>query len=234
MTMKGFRKALRRTKTLAVPYGTVEAHGDHLPLNTDTLVMTRVLERASEEVEMFVAPPLHYGVCTSTGQHPGTIGVTPSTLRAMTRDLVRDSFEKGLRNFLLISGHGGGLHVGAMKEAGEELTQELDGVRIAACSIYDVLGLEAFSIADTENDSHAGEMETSLVLHLAPGLVKGRSPEEYPELPKPVIARDKTRYWKNAVWGDPGKATEDKGRRFFEAMAAKVVELVKRLEKVKQ
>jgi creatinine amidohydrolase len=233
ITMKDFKKGLKTTKTLIVPYGTVEAHGTHLPLSTDTLIIYEAVKRAASRTPVFVAPPLHYGTCTSTGAHPGTVGITPETLRRTTSDIVRDGHRKGLRNFILISGHGGGIHVSAIKEAGEELTRELKGVKIAALSIYDILGPEAMELAETTNDSHAGELETSLILHLAPGLVKGRAKEEYPGLPKPIIARDKPKYWPGAVWGNPKKATTEKGKRLFNMMVERIEELVKRIEKVK-
>jgi creatinine amidohydrolase len=230
MTMTEFTSGLAKSRTLIVPYGTVEAHGTHLPLKTDTLIIEEVVKAASEAVEVFVAPALDYGVCTSTGAHPGTIGISAATLRAMTTDIVRDASGKGLLNFVLISGHGGGLHVAAMKEAATALIDEIEEIKIAALSIYEILGPEAFAIAETENDSHAGELETSMILHLAPGLVKGRSPKEFPKLPKPIIARDKLKFWPGAVWGDPTLADADKGERLFKIMVDKVVELVRRME----
>jgi creatinine amidohydrolase len=233
ITMKDFKKGLKTTKTLIVPYGTVEAHGTHLPLSTDTFIILEAVKRAASRVPVFVAPPIHYGVCTSTGAHPGTVGISPETLRRTTADIVRDCYRKGLRNFILVSGHGGGIHVSAIKEAGEELTRELKGVKIAALSIYDILPPEAIKLAETENDSHAGELETSLILYLAPGLVKGRAKEEYPGLPKPIIARDKLKYWPGAVWGNPKKATRKKGERLFRMMVECIEELVRRIEKVK-
>jgi len=106
MTMEEYKKGLEKTRTLVVPYGTIEAHGAHLPVNTDTLVIERVIRKAAESVPVFVAPPVHYGVCTSTGAHPGSIGITAETLRRITLDIVRDGYGKGLNNFALISGHG--------------------------------------------------------------------------------------------------------------------------------
>ncbi len=180
MTMAEFKRGLKKSRTLILPYGAVEAHGRHLPLNTDTLIMEEVAKAAVKVVDAFVAPALPYGVCTSTGLHPGTIGISAGTLRAITMDIVRDGFKKGLKNFVLISGHGGGLHVAAMKEAGEALTQEIEGIKIAALSIYEILGPEAFALAETENDSHAGEMETSAILYLVscqPYIVGLRAPQ---------------------------------------------------------
>jgi creatinine amidohydrolase len=233
ITMRDFKRGLKKTKTLIVPYGSVEAHGTHLPLATDTIVIWEAAKRAASKVPVFVAPPVHYGVCTSTGDHPGTVTITPETLRRITFDIVRDCHLKGLRNFILISGHGGGLHVSAMKEAAEVLTRELKGVRIAALSIYDILPPEAAGLAETRNDSHAGELETSLILYLSAGLVKGRSKEEYPAFPKPIVARDKVKYWPGAVWGDPKKASIRKGERLFNLMVKSIEGLVKRIERVR-
>lgn len=233
MTMEEFRVGLKRTKTVIVPFGTVEAHGTHLPLSTDTMIINEVVKKAAEKIAVFVAPPVHYGVCTSTGQHPGTIGISPGTLRGLVMDIVRDGWRKGLKNFVLISGHGGRIHVSSIKEAAEAAIDELKGVRIAALSIYEVLGEEAERIAETPGDSHAGEMETSLILYLAPTLVKGRAKEEYPKLPKPIIVKDKLKYWPGAVWGNPEKATVTKGERLFKIMVQSVVELVKRTESMR-
>ncbi len=233
LTMTEFQKALRGTKTVIMPLGTVEAHGSHLPLNTDTLIIRELVKRVADKVDVFMLPPLQYGVCTSTSAHPGTIGISTSTLKSIVMDVVRDAFGKGLRNFILVSGHGGGLHLSALRDASETLVGELKGIRIGAFSIYEVLGKEVEAIAETKNDSHAGELETSLVLHLAPRLVKGRAKEEYPAFPKPFAVSDKLRYWPGAVWGNPGKASAEKGEALFGLMVEKLSELARKIEKVR-
>jgi len=233
MTMSEFKSALKKTKTMVLPYGTVEAHGTHLPLNTDTLIIYEAVKLAAAKAPFFIAPPIEYGVCTSTGPHPGTLSITTRTLRLLTKDIVREAYAKGLRNFILLSGHGGSAHVAAMKEAGEALTDELKSAKIAALSIYEIIGPEGFAIAETKNDSHAGELETSAVLHLAPELVKGRAKKEFPKLPKPIIARDKLKFWPGAVWGDPSKATSKKGRELIELMAERIAKLARDIKRVK-
>ena len=230
ITMEEFKKGLRRTRTLVIPFGTVEEHGKHLPLGTDTIIAVEVLRRVEERKEVFIAPPLHYGVCTSTKMHPGTITITPETLRRLAADIIRDAHLKGIRNFILVSGHGGGLHMNALKEVAEMLVDEHD-VRIAVVSPYEILWKEIAGVAETENDSHAGEIETSLVLTLRPELVKGRSKEEYPKFPKPLVVRDKLKYWPGGVWGNPGKATPEKGERVIRIIVDKIVEIIERVEK---
>lgn len=233
LTMKEFKR-LAPKATLIVPFGTVEAHGTHLPLNTDTLIIREAVKKAaSERKDVFMAPPVQYGVCTSTAQHPGTIGITAHSLQSFAADIVRSAYQQGLKKIILVSGHGGGLHVSALKEAAEGLVAELKGLRIAAFSIYEVLGKEAGEIAETRNDSHAGEMETSLMLHLAPGLVNGRAKEEYPAFPKPLVVKDKLKYWPGAVWGDPAKATKEKGERLFRLMTAKLEEVIRAVERAR-
>lgn len=231
LTMKEFKRLVPKA-ALIVPFGTVEAHGTHLPLNTDTLIIRETVRKvASERKDVIMAPPLQYGVCTSTAEHPGTIGISAPTLRAFVTDMVRAAYEQGVRKIILVSGHGGGIHVSAMKEASEGLVKELPGLRLAAFSIYDVLGKEAGEIAETRNDSHAGEMETSLMLHLAPGLVNGRAKEEYPAFPKPLVVRDKLKYWKGAVWGNSAKATKEKGERLFRLMTGRLEEVIRAVDR---
>jgi creatinine amidohydrolase len=233
ITMAEFARHLKKTKTIIVPFGTVEEHGRHLPLNTDTLIIYEILKRLVRKKKVFLAPPVSYGVCTSTSQHPGTISIRPGTLRRLIVDIVQNAYEKGLRNFFLITGHGGGLHSAAMKESAENLVEQLKGIRIAVLCPYDLLHRELSQIAETENDSHAGELETSLVLALAPHLVKGRSKEDYPKLPKPLIVKDKVKYWRSGVWGNPEKASREKGERAASLIVDTLIKVISQGERVK-
>ncbi len=233
ITMKEFKKYLRQTKTIVFPFGTIEEHGSHLPLNTDSLIIQEVLKLVARKKKFFLAPLVHYGVCTSTRDHPGTIGITSETLRRFSSDLVIDAYKKGLRNFLLISGHGGSLHMSALKESAELLVEQLKDIRIAVFSPYDILCKELSEIAETPDDSHAGELETSMILYLSPELVKGRAAKEYPKIPKPFIVKEKIKYWPGGVWGDPKKASVKKGKKAIKVMADKISEIIEEIGKPK-
>ena len=234
ITMNEFKRYLRQTKTIVFPFGTIEEHGSHLPLNTDSLIIQEVLKLAARKKKFFLAPIIYYGVCTTTGGHPGTIGITPETLRRLSFDLVTDAYKKGLRNFLLISGHGGSLHMSALKETAEILAGRLGDITIAVCSPYDILWKELSDIAETPNDSHAGELETSIMLSLAPELVKGRAREEYPRIPKPFIVKNKVKYWPGGVWGNPKKASAEKGEKAVKIITDKIIGILDRIEKMKE
>jgi creatinine amidohydrolase len=231
LTMDEFREGLKRTRTVIIPFGSVEEHGTHLPLSTDTIIPVEILKVVQERKDIFVAPPVNYGVCTSTSQHPGTISISPETLRRLTYDLISDSYRKGLRNFILISGHAGGLHMNAIKEVAETLAGRLEGIRLAVFSPYELLWSELSEIAETENDSHAGEIETSLILAVKSELVKGRAEEEYPHFPKPLIVSDKLKYWPGGVWGNPAKASREKGERVIRLVVEKILEIIDMIER---
>ena len=214
MTMIEFSAGLKKTQTVFIPFGSTEEHGFHLPLDTDTIQVYEVLKMVAEKLPVFIAPPLHYGVCRSTSNHPGTIGIRSQTLRALARDVVESLYRQGLRHFILISGHAGKTHMNALLEAGEELLQEYEDMKMAIICEYELAREASREYVETADDSHAGEIETSRLLYLQPELVQGSSPEEYPDFPRHILVRNKQAYWQHGVWGNPGKASRKKGEKY--------------------
>lgn len=228
--MDDFASGLEKTRTVIIPFGSTEEHGPHLPLGADTIHVYEVCKEAAKQISVFVAPPLFYGVCRSTRNHPGTVGIRPSTLRAITADLVSDLYRQGLRHFLIISGHASGLHISCLIEVGEELLQSYPDIRLAVLSLLD-LGMPAWQeVITTKDDSHAGEVETSIMLHLRPHLVGEARPRERPHFPEHLLVRDKLRYWPGGVWGDASYASKGKGRKLFYLSVAGLVRLIKDLD----
>ena len=88
MTMEDVRKEQHTGTPVIIPFGTVEQHGSHLPLSTDTLQAVAVATKAAEKVRVIVAPPVHYGQCSSTRNHPGTVTLSGDNLRAVAKDLI--------------------------------------------------------------------------------------------------------------------------------------------------
>jgi len=231
LTMAEFEQGLARTRTAILPMGSVEEHGLHLPLGTDTLQVWEVARRAAELAPAFVCPPVHYGYCRSTRDHPGTLSISPETVRRLLFDLGSSLHHQGIRGLLVASGHAGGLHMAALEEAGERLVEAFDDLEVAVvCEYHWAQESGRDGIVDTPDDGHAGEIETSRVLALDPRLVKGTSPEEYPSLPRPFIAREKRPHWPGGVWGDPSRATAEKGEALLARSAARMAELVRALE----
>lgn len=230
MTMEEFAAGLSVCRTAYIPFGSVEEHGSHLPLSTDTIEAYEVGKRAAERVPLFVAPPVHYGSCRSTSRHPGTISISTGTLKALLKDIVRSLHAQGVCNFIALTGHAGGSHRMALQDAGEELIQELPEINMAVVTEYDLAKEAGAHLIETRGDAHAGEIETSRIMHSHPHLVKGTAAAEYPSFPTGILVRDKRSFWPGGVWGDPAKATAEKGKLLESLVADKVVELVKALE----
>lgn len=231
ITMTDFEEGLKVTKTVLVPFGSTEEHGPHLPLSTDTIQAYEVAKAASAVVPLFVAPPIHYGCCRSTFDHPGTISISTGTLKSLMKDIVASLRKHGLRNFLILSGHAGGTHRMALVDAGEELLEEFDDITVAVITEYDLAYAEGKELIETKGDSHAGEIETSRIMHLRPDLVRGEGTREFPEFPSGILVRDKRKFWKNGIWGDPSKASESKGRRIHELVVARLAEFVRLVDR---
>lgn len=234
MTMVEFEDGLKRTKTVLVPFGSVEEHGSHLPLSTDTIQAYEVGKKAALQIPLFVAPPIHYGSCRSTSCHPGTISITTATLKSLMKDIVRSLYAQGMRNFIILTGHAGGSHRMALQDAGEELLPEIADIRIAVVTEYELASREGKGLIETEGDAHAGEIETSRILHTHPHLVKGEGEREFPFFPTGILVRNKRKYWPNGVWGDPTKATSEKGKRLEDLVVKKIVELVVAIEQFQE
>jgi len=230
MTMDEFEDGLKRTKIVLIPFGSVEEHGSHLPLSTDTIQAYEVGKAAARRIPLFLAPPVHYGCCRSTSCHPGTVSITTSTLKYLMKDIVCSLYKQGLRTFIILTGHAGGTHTMALLDAGEELITLFKDIKLAVITEYDLAYEEGRGLIETEGDSHAGEIETSRILHLYPALVKGVGKKEFPHFPKGILVRDNRKFWQNGVWGDPEKASAEKGKRINELVVAKLVEFVKTLE----
>ncbi|MBW6509704.1 MAG: creatininase family protein [Desulfuromonadales bacterium] len=232
MTMVEFGAGLKTTRTVIVPFGSTEQHGSHLPLDTDTLQAIDIARVAATRRPLFIAPPVHYGVCRSTAQHPGTIGISTGTLKMLVLDLVSSLYAQGLRYVILLSGHAGTTHMATLVDAGEELLNRFTDIQIAVIKEYDLALKVAQGLLETPGDSHAGEIETSRLLHSHPLLVKGTSPAEYPSFPPGILVRDKQKYWPGGIWGDPTKASAVKGKLLQQHMADRLCEMIVRLEEM--
>jgi creatinine amidohydrolase len=231
MTTDEVAAGLKKSQTVIIPYGVLEAHGPHLPLSTDTIQAYDAAKRAAQLTPVFVAAPVPYGICRSLAGHPGTIGITGETVRSLTRDIVQSMYDTGWRNFILYSGHASALQMVALEEASEALLRTCPQANIALVLEYDVLKSRMAGIVETPGDMHAGEIETSRMLIARPDLVRtDRLPEEsYRKSPKPMLVRDVVRYWPSSVEGAPRKASVEKGEQLGQIAAEYLVDLVKQM-----
>lgn len=226
ITSPEFEKRAGERGGVIIPFGSVEAHGAHLPLSSDTLQGTAVAELVAERTGLLLAPAIPYGVCVSTRDHPGTVTLKSETLKLILFDLVASFRRQGIRTFIILSGHAGKSHLAALRDAGESILENDPDIRMMIISEYDLIMEKAGPELETADDSHAGELETSRIMHLAPELVKGTSPEEYPSFSPYTIEADKRSRWPGSVWGNPSAADREKGRLFLERSARAICSII--------
>jgi creatinine amidohydrolase len=212
MTCEEFAEAAGKRPLAIVPFGSVEEHGSHLPLCTDSFQAEEVARRIALEFDALVLPPIRYGECRSTRNFPGTISLGFDTVRALAADIVSELARNGIDKVLLISGHAGSSHMASLREGASSAVSRYPKVKVMVLSdyeiIYDLRGKE-FS----ENDGHAGQIETSRVLNLRPELVRGNRPVGTSRVPKFMVVSDPEKHFPSGIFGDPRDASAEKGKR---------------------
>jgi creatinine amidohydrolase len=199
---------------LLIPLGATEQHGPHLPLNTDTLIASGVAEAvAARRADVAVAPALPYG---SSGEHsgfPGTLSVGQAAVEATVIELVRSA--DAFRDVTLVSWHGGNAEPVARAVA--ELCAEGRNARLWGPNVQG-------------GDAHAGWVETSLMLALAPDQVRDERPIGATEPLNALLPRLRQEgvaaVSANGVLGDARGATARDGQALLERFVAEIEALL--------
>jgi mycofactocin precursor peptide peptidase len=189
-----------------VPVGSTEQHGPHLPLETDTVIATNVSKRLASELGGYVTPAIAIGASGEHQDFPGVASIGTETLRTVLVELVR-SLSHWAGRTVLVNGHGGNTE--AMTTAVTQLRAEGHRVDWVHCVV--------------RGDAHAGHTETSLMLHLAPWLVRRQRAEPGNTRPLadllPALRELGVRaVTPNGVLGDPTGASAAQGAALFEQM----------------
>ena len=224
-----FAEARDAQPTIALlPIGATERQGQHLPVGAATMIVDAVAERVAEALgeAVYRLPALPFGTSGSHGGTAGTLSLSWSTLMDVITDIVEALLAQGIRKVVVIDSIGG---------AGEIMTRPRDNyiVKTAVRQLnydhaeMDVLWVQPFTAAGVElreilsapvDDLHAGELTTSLLLHLAPDLVAPASADYVPPTGKAYLDwAPFAALCPDGVWGRPSLASAEKGRRALDA-----------------
>jgi len=214
------RFILERDARLLVPVGTCEQHGPHLPLGCDTIIVERLADDLSGALEILRAPTIEYGVNTVTKRpFPGNASVRRKTLHRWMNDLLGSWEEAGVESFIILTAHGHDPHQEALSTL---------RTRQARIFTVDVFALDfSDDLEDADGPMHGSELDTSLLLYLAPDLVRMERAQDF-VLPE----KQRTRFLRTSAGalpkrspgslGRPSIATRDKGERLYKMIYDRV------------
>ena len=214
--------ALRRDSRMILPVGSCLQHGPHLPLGTDTFIITRIAEDVARRHGVLVAPTLPYSVASrSERDYAGTASLDAKTLHRVLNELV-DCWERhGLSQIVLMTAHGYGPHLRAIS------TVVSDTVRVRAVDLHSI-DLSRFIEAPLAAQ-HAGEVATALMLYLAPALVRSDAVRDRVLSPAQVrrfVAGEEPvpPEGSDGVLGRPSLASAAEGRNIYEYLVDHISE----------
>src|SRR5438034_10740503 len=194
------RAALERDPRLLVPVGTCEQHGPHLPLGCDTILVERLADDLSAEFRVLRAPTVAYGVNSATKRpYPGNATVRRKTLHRWMNDLLWSWEQGGVDTFIILTAHGHDPHQEALSTL---------RTRKARVFTVDIFALDFTDyLEDPSGPTHGGELDTSLMLHLAPELVHMELAQDYL-----LSDRQVERYRRQAAGSVPALSPGSMGR----------------------
>jgi creatinine amidohydrolase len=247
MTVGELQQYLKTKRTIILPYGVVEQHGHHLPLDTDIRNAEIMGAKLAEKLGCIVAPTLNY--CFSGGMLTGTVNVKPNTFSNMMGEIVESLALQGFQNILILPGHGGSeslLHLKESLRILKWLNPALKDTLIMLLQLWNFspTWLNLFKT----RDYHAGEAETSLIKYWTPEAVRGKivldksevaemlrdDPDSYQQRTALSTSKDEIPFTgqrpevKVGVMGYPEKGSAATGRKITEEILATAVPELKK------
>ncbi|GLR18044.1 creatininase family protein [Portibacter lacus] len=218
-----------------LPWGATEAHNYHLPYGTDVIeadfIAAESARKAYEEgAKVIVLPTIPFGVNTGQDDVLLDINLNPSTQQAIIEDIVQVLDRQGIKKLLILNSHGGNNFKSILREVG----LKYQNMFISFCNWFQAMDKKAYF--DEYDGDHADEMETSLMLHFTPELVRPLDEAGEGASKKwKVSGLNESWAWAERKWtevsedtgiGNPKLATQEKGERFFNDVTDKVSRLM--------
>jgi len=234
-----YRQLLDDRPNLAVlPWGATEAHNYHLPHGTDVYEAQLLAEHAAGEAakrgaKVIVLPTIPFGNDAQQLDQVATISLGTATATAILGDVVHSLQKQNIDHLVILNGHGGNEFKPLVRDL-----QAKTGMFILVVNFWqlapDIVNA-IFAAPGNGPGDHAGELETSLLMHLTPDLVKLDQAGPGATNDFAMKTTRQPGVWTPRPWskthpdtgaGDPSQATAEKGKRCFDAMSKAVVELL--------
>lgn len=241
-TWRESKKLVEQQPVIVLPIGSVEDHGEHLPMDVDNFLIASICEEAAKRApgEIVLMPHIPYGFETHHMDFPGTIDISAEHMLHFVLDVTKSLARHGFKRILLADGHGSNMPILDLVARYTVLETEA----LCAAFIWPSLAhqfIEKIRESDRPGGmSHACELETSVYLYLdAERVQMDKAKKEYGLPPSkfiwldlmassPVLLMDHwSRFSKTGVVGDPTLASKEKGEKIFEAVVTGLISLVR-------
>lgn len=209
----------KKSNQIIIPIGSLEQHGPHLPVSTDTIIIEHLAKNIAEKIQSLYIPAITFGI--SFEHEPlFNISLSHTTFSNLIGDICVSLAKYGIKNIILLNGHHG--NMGAMYYIAQHVSHKITSdTRLNFINYWNLM-----------NDfDHAGEIETSLVLAINRKFVKMKlARANTKEIDSSKIAYTSLasnpgffpKITGNGVWGDPTKASITKGRSLLDHLIKKL------------
>lgn len=216
------RKKITKTKVAVIPVGSIEQHGPHLPLSTDSDIVTEVAKRLTEKKNYLLMPTVTCGVSYEHAPY-FNLSIRESTLRTVLTDLCLSLLSNGIKTVFIMNGHHGN------HKPIKDINQR---IKKASKNKIKVFAFSYWHFMEREFD-HAGFVETSLMLEISKNVkmmlarkgldTSNMTKYEIKKIGK-IASKSFPKATKNGIWGDPRNATKSDGKKIL-------AEIVQNLQK---
>ncbi|MFD4510120.1 creatininase family protein [Streptomyces sp. NPDC058457] len=207
------------TQVAVLPVGSFEQHGRYLPLATDTLVACAVAREIAAAYPVHLLPPVTVSCSHEHAAWPGTVSISAVTLHAVVTDIGASLRRSGVEALVVVNGHGGNYVLGnVVQEASAR------GERLAlypAAEDWETALAGAGVETSALTDMHAGEIETSILLHAHPELVRPgyESADFTADDRRHLLTLGMSAYTESGVIGRPSLGSAEKGKELLSSLA---------------
>lgn len=208
-----------------LPVGSVEQHGPHLPVMTDWAIAAELGRRVAEKMNAFLLPALPISTCREQMGKKGSVWMEPVTFYQMMNDIILSLKTQGFKKVGILQCHGGVfIMTPLVRDLNAKYNPDLMVVNIDTCYFSSTLHTEG--IIEAQDELHAGESETSQMLAVAPETVHmDRAVDYVPTIARPYLSYGSIfRASPSGVWGEPSKASAEKGEKVFARCAELAVD----------
>ena len=246
-TSEGIAKLAKQGLIAVLPVAATEQHGPHLPISTDTAtidgVVRATLPKLPPDLPALFLPTCAYGKSNEHSRYPGTLTLSATTLIALWMDLGASVARSGVKKLVLFNSHGGQMSV--MDIVTRDL-REQHGLMVVAANWY-TLGLPAqmFDAREMKHGIHAGDLETSVMMALAPQDVRTERRQDFASLTETLERENRFLSitpsgkigWQTqdlnplGACGDATKASADKGHAVLDFVSSRFVELLQEVQR---